>query len=247
MHIYSVPVIPPNLRHEETIIQAANAFEYISCVIDEVFTKINTRITSNNNRVDDLNKRIQIANRKVDTLMGTKAVTIFSASKYPATEVYQAIPATFDFSEHKSTLSLATEYDVKSKHDQLINKNVKEKLQFFHVNVTGKQREKKLRQSLEPAPEYLNSVNAFLLFNTKENCYERKVEVPTHSQDAKNSKFKVNEVAKSSEKRIDDAPSSIVNRKTSRKYMDELFYSPKLNDVRYLVLFTFIYSIISLL
>lgn len=44
MHLYDVPVIHPDLRHEETIIQAINSLEYLNFVITDVFDKIDQRI-----------------------------------------------------------------------------------------------------------------------------------------------------------------------------------------------------------
>jgi hypothetical protein len=54
MHLYNIPIVQPDLRHEEAIIQALSALEQLNNVINEVFDRVDSRIAENLKRVESV-------------------------------------------------------------------------------------------------------------------------------------------------------------------------------------------------
>ena len=48
---YNVPVIPPDLRREETIQQICDALTYLDQVAKDAFSRISTRVAENQQRL----------------------------------------------------------------------------------------------------------------------------------------------------------------------------------------------------
>lgn len=68
--MFTVPIIPPDLRHEETIIQAAFALDRLQNIITTIFKSIDDRIEKNNNKVGELQNRIKKSQEKIKSLQG---------------------------------------------------------------------------------------------------------------------------------------------------------------------------------
>jgi WAS protein family homolog 1 len=70
MKPYNVPVIPPDLRHEEMIQQMCDALAYLDQVANDIFTRISHRVSENRDRLGHLNSRILVAEAKVNRIKG---------------------------------------------------------------------------------------------------------------------------------------------------------------------------------
>ncbi|XP_055693901.1 WASH complex subunit 1 [Lutzomyia longipalpis] len=229
MNLYSIPVIQQDLRHEEAIIQAANTFELLENVINDVFATINKRIDKNNARVDDIQRRIAVANAKVESLVGIKkAITIYSPAKYPAGESVPDIEVTFP--AHKEPLiQLNEDYTVESSLDPTSHKRLQDKLHFYHVRKVENSSGVSLPEGLGAPPDNIESINSFLLFNTTENPYEHYKKVDPLSGTIRTTSSST--AIEDESQKMEAAPLSISNRNAQPKKVPEnFFYTPQFDE-----------------
>ncbi|KAM7345713.1 WASH complex subunit washout [Cochliomyia hominivorax] len=178
--MFKVPIIPTDLRHEETITQAAYALDCLQNTITTIFGRIDKRIEENNNKVQELQERISRSQAKINSLQGTrKAIHIYAPARFPSTSVFKDIPQTFDFDQKQKVIENKSnkEYHIESKLDTNLP-SLNEKLIFFHVrdqnnekltkenNLSRKRESIKQTQDLGNMPQDLRSVSSTLLFNT---------------------------------------------------------------------------------
>ncbi|KAG4066612.1 hypothetical protein HA402_007248 [Bradysia odoriphaga] len=185
MDLYDIQIIQPDLRHEETIIQIANAFNVLQQVIADVFDKVDDRIKANSQTVNEIDLRIDRINKKIDELSNEyEFVDIQSPYDYPAEKIVRDIPMTLTPSNRKP-ISFNRQYTVKSGPDSNISKTYEKKLQFYYVrpsknspsgsgSVSSKEAHTYMERGLGSVPAYVDSINAFLLFNKSENVFDKK-------------------------------------------------------------------------
>ena len=170
--LYHVPVIPPDLRRDETILQICNALDYLDKVADDVFTRISSRVADNHSKLKSINDRVNLAQAKIDQIKGTsKATRVFSSAKYPAVKEEDSYQSVFNNPGEKKVQLQATS-KVQSKHLQVDDKVLKEKLQFYNVQLSTKKsqtNQESQGEGLGRLPENISSVSSLLLFNTSEN------------------------------------------------------------------------------
>lgn len=227
MHLYNVPVIQVDLRHEETIIQTANAFEYLDRVIGEVFDKIDERIRHNNGRIDIINKRINAANNKINNLTGiNKALTIFSPAKYPAASRSIEPAATFTYA-NRTDIKLGTDYQVRSRFDPIFHRDINNKLQFYHVTARARERDVTHTTHKRSLSMYLESIDTVLLFNETVNVY---IDDGSERARRRDETKMASEQNANNNNKLSSAPSPIpmLHRKVGgkNKMHEMLFYSP---------------------
>lgn len=231
MNLYEVYLIRPDLRHEETIIQTANCFEYLNNVVNEVFDKIDARIDRNNGKIRSLNERTNAVQNKINSLVGiNKAITIFSPAKYPGSAISGNVEATFS-PEMKTTITMNTNYKVRSKPDPISQRSIENKLLFYHVN---KSQDKSIMMKSSqpgprPFPHYTESIGNLILFGDINNMYGRS------STQSKLRKQKVgeknDEKSNSNTSKIDSIPLPVLNRKViTKKNNEHLFYMPNITN-----------------
>lgn len=180
--MFTVPLIPPDLRHEETIIQAAYALDCLQKTINTIFERIDKRIEKNNVKVGELQDRINKSQEKIKSLQGTrKAIHIYAPARFPASHIFKEIPVTFKKTELSGSETNGNEiYEVKSKVEQNLP-NINEKLIFFHVrenhhpafdhSITKERVKIKQTQDLGTIPKELRSVSSVLQFNSNYSPY----------------------------------------------------------------------------
>lgn len=196
MDLYDIQIIQPDLRHEETIIQIANAFNVLQQVIADVFDKVDDRIKANAKTVNEIDSRIDRINRRIDQLANDyESVEIQSPYDYPAEKIIQDIPMTLTLSNRKG-VTFNRQYNVKSGPDSNISKTYEKKIQFYYVrqpkhttssagSVSSKETHTHYMESgLGSVPSYVDSVNAFLLFNKSENVFDKKKNLRKFEQSA---------------------------------------------------------------
>lgn len=67
---YTVPIIAPDLRHEEMIQQTCDTLAYLDQVASDIFSRISRRVTENREKLARLNGRIAVAEAKVNRIKG---------------------------------------------------------------------------------------------------------------------------------------------------------------------------------
>lgn len=234
--MYSVPVIPPDLRHEETIIQAANALNCLQSTITNIFDRIDSRIAKNNDKINELSSRITSATHKIQNLGGTnKAIKIFSPAKFPASHVFRNIEATFNnMPAVESTPNILIDQEITSRVD-LGPSNIQDKLVFFHYRSTKAKSTAvgvSSHRDLGSIPNNCKSINSVLLFSTAENVYGARKLTDDMNRAQRNRNKGANTNKENGPNLIlEPAPLSLSNRKVgAEKRHQGLFYTPKLNE-----------------
>jgi hypothetical protein len=93
---YKVPVVYNDLSPEETIGDAFYALETLSATIDDIFGRIEKRISDERRRVDHIKSRVANCQNKVEQVRGSKkATTVFSTAKFPAPKTLPSYPTLF--------------------------------------------------------------------------------------------------------------------------------------------------------
>lgn len=172
VQVYNVPIIQPDLRREETIHQIADALEYLEKVADDVFSRIEKRVKEEQAKLTDVNKRLEIAQAKVNKIKNSKkAIKVFSSSKYPAPEEKGSYVSVFEESTELTSVHRPSR-KLHSKHSNLDSRALKEKLQFYNVQLNVSKKDKEggtTHEGLGGLPKNVSSVSNLLLFNTSEN------------------------------------------------------------------------------
>ena len=93
---YRVPVVYNDLNPEETMGDAFYALETLSSTIDDIFNRIERRISDEKRRVDQIKTRVAVCKGKVTQVRGSKkATTVFSTAKFPAPKLLPLYPTLF--------------------------------------------------------------------------------------------------------------------------------------------------------
>lgn len=174
---YNVPLVSPELRQEEFVVQVAESLDYLEKITDDVFNRITQRVQENQQKLDAINKRTDIAQAKINAMKGSKkAIRVFSSAKYPATDELDFYQSIFDVDNKLSDIK-REQKAISSKHKPVDVSVMKEKLQFYNVNVKTKKDDEnnKKGEGLGKLPKKLDSISSLLLFNTAENPYNKYV------------------------------------------------------------------------
>ncbi|GJQ68090.1 hypothetical protein Trydic_g10696 [Trypoxylus dichotomus] len=220
MEMYTVNFIPLNLRLEESIAQIAEALQYISDVANDIFKSINDKVEDGYRDLNAIIERINLANEKIERLSESKSATqVFSSSKYPASHVNRPYKSIFVGKDGPPRSRYAVCYrDIQGKDEPI------EKLQFYHISYTSKEKVKS--QGLGDAPPELTNTNDYLLYNTGRNPYSNYVLSNTLHMSRLPHKQSTSE-----RHEIDPAPLSISDRAQPAKTTGAYFYNPHLGDV----------------
>ncbi|KAJ5080557.1 wash complex subunit 1 [Anaeramoeba ignava] len=166
---YDVPLIPHTLSQTQAIISTCESLEFLGTVVNEVFAKINNRISEEKNKLVSINNRISEAKNKIEALgKSTDSITVFSSSKYPAKSDLPHYQTIYNEAEKKtanfSEVHLTEEtVPVLIPLEQITKMNIKKDLK--------KQEKIQKHQGLGRLPTTLRFVSNFLLFNSSENPY----------------------------------------------------------------------------
>lgn len=221
MGLFEIPIIQPDLRHEEAILQSLNTLDYLNEVIGNIFDRIDKRISNNQAKVQDINRRIGVVNSKIESLKDSKkAVTIYSTNKYPEQE-QDFTPIFGGESEMellpRPVLKKLTESDVQSSPEKINHRKPQEKLQFYHVKATEKAKtviNKSIGTNI-PLLDIIKSVDSLVVFKKDEKFGKSKSSsassVPMEGR------------------KLEAAPASITN-KNQKKNLESIFYTPSAVD-----------------
>lgn len=221
--LYNVPIIPLNLRKEETIVQIAEALQYLQDVSEDIFKRVNERIELNSQHLANISDRIDQASKKILSLSGAKKATqVFSSSKYPASHVNRQYQSVFGKSDEPITI---TRHKIKSK-SSAISEEPLDKLHFYHVKLRESET-KVSNDTLGPIPTDIELFNDLLLYNTGKNPYKN-----YELSDTLKVSPRLQEDKATSTSDIGPAPLSISDRSSvSKTSTESYFYTPNLGEV----------------
>lgn len=195
-HRYRVPVLLHNVPKVQALNQVLDSLEHLDRVIDDAFSRVNSRIKSESGKVSDIRARIERCQNKVRIVQEKgkrKATTVFSASKYPAPRSRACYYRMYR--EEQSALSSApdnthrlSEEDAQATAERVNTSelflelggmmNAASSRQRAGSNAGGKEdggkngTKKQVVAGLGKLPKYLPSLNSVLLFNSSENPYK---------------------------------------------------------------------------
>ena len=168
--LYHIPVLAHDLRQEEMVRQMCDALDYIDQVAKDIFTRIGNRISDNHASLHALNDRIALAQAKIDKVKGSnKAMKVFSAAKYPASDIPSDYSSVFGGVQTLPPDVARSNYKLHSKHKQLDETAMKDKLTYYGVPQQTRRDEGSRGEGLGGLPANVPSVSSLLLFNTSEN------------------------------------------------------------------------------
>ena len=236
---YSVPVILPDLRKEESIQQLVNALEYLDAVANDIFNRISSRVAENRDQLTGLNNRINVAQAKIDKLRtsSTKATRVFATPKYPAPKSishYQSVfhdvhPGMHRVQKAKANFTSRVPevtqeaLTAKRKPPYILKLEKKKK---FREGVVVDDLEQ-IGEGLGSVPRHIESVSSLLLFNTSENPYKKYVILDPLSGAQTKTREAVDQ-----ENQLPDAPESILKGEMlERGPQDSTIYQPIMADL----------------
>lgn len=232
--VYSVPLIQPDVRREEAILQIADALVYLETISTDIFQRVSESVEQNRRQLQSVTDRIKLAQARVDKIKGSKKATkVFSSAKYPAPDRLDDYSCIFSGAADPSSQS-RPRHRIQSKIRPFDEKALQEKLMYFPVCVNNKKRsEDETEEGLGSLPRNISSVSSLLLFNTTENLYKKYVFLDPLAG-AVTKTHTTLETEK--EEKPFDAPLSITKREQlERQAAESYFYVPNLGQVPELV------------
>ncbi|PIO31720.1 hypothetical protein AB205_0118720 [Aquarana catesbeiana] len=227
---YSVPLIQPDLRREETIQQITDTLQHLQTVSNDIFNRILQRVETNRTQLRNINNRVSLAQAKIEKIKGSKkAIKVFSSAKYPAPDRLQEYTSIFSGAEDLFS-EKRPRHKIQSKHRPLDEQALQEKLKYFPVYVSSRaQEEEGAEEGLGSLPRNINSASSLLLFNTTENLYKKYVFLDPLAGVV----TRTNQATEGEDgDRLFDAPFSITKREQlERQTAENYFYVPDLGQV----------------
>ena len=237
---YTVPVILPDLRKEESYRQIVDALEYLEAVANDIFNRISSRVGENRDELISINNRINVAQAKIDKLRSstTKATRVFSSPKYPAPEKiteYHTIYQQVDPMLQKVRKNRA---EIESRITEVTQEVLESKKRPFLLNLRVRQRgmrtarmqldDPEQGEGLGSLPKHLPSVSSLLLFNTAENPYKKYVVLDPLSGAMTKTRDKLTE----EEHELSEAPITITQgEELGRGPQDSVMYVPPVPEL----------------
>lgn len=227
-HSFNIPLIPEDLRRDETIHQVVDSLEYLDKVAEEIFSRIHSRVSSNQAQLQKINDRVNLAQAKIEKITGSKKATnVFASAKYPAhdsTEFYETVFKP----DGKLKSPKRQSYHVQEKHRTVDETVLKDKLQYYHVKGGRKKKASETQgEGLGGLPKEIPSVSALLLFNTSENPYKKYVML-----DPLGVVTKTRTALEEEDMGMAEAPNTIrTNEELQRLQAENYFYVPGIGEV----------------
>lgn len=225
---FNIPGIPEDLRRDETIHQIVDSLDYLDKVADEIFTRIHSRVSSNQAQLQKINDRVNLAQAKIEKITGSKKATnVFASAKYPAQDTTQFYDTVFK-PDQKLKSPKRPNYHAQGKHKAVDEAVLKEKLQYYHVKGGRKKKADETRgEGLGGLPKEIPSVSALLLFNTSENPYKKYVML-----DPLGVVTKTRTALDDDDLGMAEAPNTIkTNEELQRLQAENYFYVPGIGEV----------------
>lgn len=172
--VYTASLVPADLRHEECLLQAADALDHLDFLSRSITDRVSRRTAELRERLQRLHARLDVARAKVDAVRGShKATKVFSSYKYPVEDGLREYVSAFVREEGEEEERPPRSRVPRTAHTTPDDQVLKEKLQFFNVRTPGQQpaETEVPREGVGPLPPSTDSICSLLLFNTSENPY----------------------------------------------------------------------------
>eukprot|EP01119_Soliformovum_irregulare_P012593 TRINITY_DN3278_c0_g1_i1.p1 TRINITY_DN3278_c0_g1~~TRINITY_DN3278_c0_g1_i1.p1 ORF type:complete len:455 (+),score=139.52 TRINITY_DN3278_c0_g1_i1:23-1366(+) len=171
--VFHQPTVQPELRQSEAYWQVFDALDNLNRSVDEVFTRINQRVTHEKGRLQSLGARLDVAQSKVKQIQSSnRAITVLSPSKYPAPEsVSNYVPLYADAETKPNKRSPYKLSDIPHSTSELVVGSIDAALLLKETNNLVDTDAS--NEGLGRLPIHLPSISNLLLFNTQENPYKK--------------------------------------------------------------------------
>ena len=80
LNSYEVPIIPNDLRREETMVHIIGALNQLTKISTDIFAKIGSKCDEFQGKIASINQRVDTANAKLEVLRATKKATVVFSS-----------------------------------------------------------------------------------------------------------------------------------------------------------------------
>lgn len=93
---HQLPVLYNDLQPAESLHDVLHTLDHLSYIVNEIFTRVDTRIEQERLRITQIKHRVAVCGQKVSQIKGSKqAITVFSTAKFPAPKSLPAYPTLF--------------------------------------------------------------------------------------------------------------------------------------------------------
>ena len=181
---YEVAVIHSDVETHESRLDILYSLEHLDSTINDIFGRVEKRITDERTRLDQINNRIATCHTKVNGIRGSKkATTIFSTAKFPAPRKLPGYPTLFSQmaalpSAHREAVDDVHYYPPDASKSIVGNDATTEEnlLLLTRMNQHGSDMERvefvMEDEGLGRVPENVDYVSSLLLFNSAVNPYK---------------------------------------------------------------------------
>lgn len=232
---HDMPVVLQNLPPAETLNQMVDNLNFLSLVMDEAFSSIQSQIETERKKIESISQRVSKAAVKTELIAKypNKATTVYSSSIFPSSvnskneqideTLINVISEVDDIPRPKYKLST---------QQRLERAPMTDTLQLFgRLSERTKYRHKYVIRGLGNLPSQIASVSDCLLFNTDENPYIKYNTYENLSVKLRKH-FKKNQNGNMDDDKLFDAPKTI---KEKNRLMDgdtyDIAYHPEMGDV----------------
>jgi WAS family protein 1 len=181
---YEASYVHGDLSQPETLKDLFHALDHLSGTIDDIFSRIETRISEERKRVDSVNTRIAACKSKVDKVRGSrKATTVFSTAKFPAPTALPVYPTLFSHISARPSSQRETEDDLEytmppTSESCIGDTDLEQELMAITYRLNSHNTEMERveftmeDEGLGQLPPSVTSVGSLLLFNSDINPYK---------------------------------------------------------------------------
>eukprot|EP01080_Neovahlkampfia_damariscottae_P007834 gene7834-12308_t len=234
---YEVDIVYQNDKFEN-MKQMLDTLENLQRVTEEIFGRIEKKVSSHKKKLETIETRTQAATQKVKTLSNrNQATTIISSNEYPKRKY-----------ESYSSPLIQEEVHFKPIHHKKVKNDTKEELKVYNpikqfetsivrtktkheiVKENGENGEKKekvqLPYGLGRLPKNINSISNLLLFNTNEYVYKEYETMwnPLEGQD-------IRDLPAEQQLNIDPPPNSLLKEDFMEFDVQKINFRPKIKDL----------------
>ena len=98
LNSYEVPIIPNDLRREETMVHIIGALNQLTKISNDIFAKIGSKCDEFQGKITNINQRVDTANAKLEVLKATKKATVVFSSARQAIFLVRSLRPPFSCS-----------------------------------------------------------------------------------------------------------------------------------------------------
>lgn len=183
---YGVHLVSNDVSALETMKDIIHALDSLSTTIDNVFSRIENKITTEKNSLNNINQRISACKTKVQAVKGSKKPTIvFSTAKFPGSNEYPLYPTVArddkmtDIPTSYKAAGSIQYFPADPKKSSIGNNDLTVELQALvcqlHLkgtDIVSERVQLMEEKGLGPFPLTIQSIGSLLLFNSNINPYK---------------------------------------------------------------------------